>query len=333
MNEEKPDTRSKDTEKGAVLLTTILVMSLMATVAVGIMDDIRFALRRAHNVQAYAQADWYISGAQDYVQNYLGAVISNTDSTSLNTLLLQAKPTILPMQGGEITLSVKDGSDCISLGGLTGNDGQKLFRQLLDVIGLDSLGAANLTSIAADWVDSDSRPLPGGAEDYTYLGLSPAYRAANRPMSSVSELRALSSMNEKTFNALRGFVCARKNPLTTLNIDTLTLDQAPALAAVLGGVGQSATAQQLILSRPNEGYQTLEKLLAAPALSGATLDAKTVKNLVFSPQYLWVEAEVNTGQITRHIVMEFQIKDGELTQIFKRLGPDARRKAVLKDGS
>ncbi len=324
---------AEESEKGAVLLTTILVMSLMATVAVGIMDDIRFALRRTHNVQAYAQADWYINGAQDYVQSHLGALINNTDSTKLNTLLFRAEPTILPMEGGEITLSVKDGSDCISLGGLVDNDGSKLFRQLLDVIGWESLDAANFTSIASDWVDSDSKPLPGGAEDYAYLGLSPAYRAANRAMSSVSELRALSGMNEKKYSTMRNFVCARKNPLTTLNIDTLSLDQAPVLAAVLGGSGQGEIAQQLILNRPSEGYQSLERLLAAPALSGKKLDGKTVKALIFTPQYLWVEAEVRTGQITRHIVMEFEIKDGGLTRTFKRLGPDARRKTVLKDGS
>ncbi len=320
-----------DTEKGAVLLTTILVMSLMATVAVGIMDDIRFALRRTHNVQAYAQADWYISGTQDYVQSHLGALIKTTDETKLNMVLRQAKPIILPMEGGEITLLVKDGSDCISLGGLVDTDGRKLFRQLLDTVGWESLDAANLTSIAADWVDSDSKPLPGGAEDYTYLGLSPAYRAANRPMSSVTELRALSGMNEKKLTALRPFVCARQSPRTVLNIDTLTLDQAPVLAAILGGHSQNDIAQQLIMTRPSTGYQTLEQLTAAPALSGAKLDKKTVKNLAFSPQHLWVEAEVRTGQITRHIVMEFEIKEGELTRTFKRLDPDARRKVVLKD--
>jgi DNA uptake protein ComE-like DNA-binding protein len=40
-----------------------------------------------------------------------------------------------------------------------------------------------------DWRDADSEPGPGGAEDETYLRLSPAYRCKNAPFESVEELR------------------------------------------------------------------------------------------------------------------------------------------------
>ena len=323
----------RESEKGAVLLTTLLVMSVMAMVAVSIMDDVRFALKRTANVEAYAQADWYMKGAESYAQSYLQTLLQTTDSAALNAGLSQAEPTILPIEGGAITLRVQDGSTCVSLGGLSQNSGRKLFRQALETAGWDSLSAANFTSVASDWVDADTQTLPGGAEDYVYLGKSPAYRAANAAFSSVGELRALTTMSEEKFTALRPLVCARKTAETKINIDAVNMTQAPVLAAILGGADHIATAQQIIAQRPPEGYQTLARLLASPALSEAPLSAEQTAALVFAPAYLWVEASVNYRQVTRHAVIEFEIKDGQLTRIFKRLGTDERRPTMLKEKS
>ena len=52
-------------ESGTVLLTTLLIMAVMAAVAVAIIDDIRFAVKRMSNVNDYAQLDWYVKGAED----------------------------------------------------------------------------------------------------------------------------------------------------------------------------------------------------------------------------------------------------------------------------
>lgn len=320
-------------ETGAVLLTTLLVMSIMATVAVSIMDDVRFALKRTANINAYAQADWYLNGAEDYAQSYLETLLQQTDPVVLNMALMRAEPIVLPLEGGAITLSVRSGDTCVSLGGLADNSGRKLFRQLLESVGWDSLAAANFTSIAADWVDADSQTLPGGAEDFVYLGLTPAYRTPNAPFTSVGELRALSTMTEETFSALRPFVCARESLATYINIDTLDITQAPVLAAVLGGAENIATAQQLIAQRPPEGYQTLAKLSASPVLADRPLTAEESNLLIFTPTHLWIEASVGYQNIARYAVLEFEVNEGQLTPVFKRLGTDERRPTMLKKKS
>jgi len=321
---------TQQNDKGAVLLTTLLVMSIMAMVAVSIMDDVRFALKRTANIEAYAQADWYMQGAEDYAQSYLQSLLQTAQPAALNSGLMQAEPIVLPIEGGAITLRVMDGSTCISLGGLSENKGRKLFRQALETAGWDSLSAANFTSVAVDWVDADSQALPGGAEDYVYLGKSPAYRAANAPFASVQELRALSTMTQDKFNALSPFICARESAETKINVDTLDISQAPILAVIMGGLNHIPTAQQIITQRPPEGYQTIERLNVSPALSDAPLSPEQSAALVFTPAYLWVEASVTYRQITRHAVIEFELDNGQLNRIFKRLGKDARRTPMLK---
>jgi len=58
-------------EKGTVLLTTLLIMTVMAAITVALMEDIQLAVKRTINVQAYSQADWQADGAEDFVLAYL----------------------------------------------------------------------------------------------------------------------------------------------------------------------------------------------------------------------------------------------------------------------
>lgn len=312
-------------ERGAVLLMTLLVMSLMAVMAVSIMDDVRYALRRTANVHAYAQADWYLKGAEDYAQSYLETLLGENDDAAINAALLRPQPVILPLEAGNITIELRGGSQCLSLGALAENEGRRLFRQLLEVTGTPSLSAANLTSSAADWVDADSQRLPGGAEDGSYIGKTPAYRTANTAMASVSELRALRGMTETRFQSLRPFVCARENAATQLNINTLSRDQAPLLAAFMGGASFLDTARNLIEQRPPSGFSDLSALQATPAMSQEGSNNAELKHIVFAPQHIWTHIRVDFQNISRHAIIEFELGDTRLTPGFRRLGTAENR--------
>ena len=60
-----------------------------------------------------------------------------------------------------------------------------------------------------DWLD-DNQEVSGsyGAEDNQYLLLEPPYRAANRPMQDVSELRLLLELSERDYRRLLPHVSA-----------------------------------------------------------------------------------------------------------------------------
>jgi general secretion pathway protein K len=89
------------------------------------------------------------------------------------------------------------------------------FERLLRVLKLDPAIAAQ----AADWVDADSQPRSSGAEDLTLQARRPAYRAANRAMSHVSELRLLPAVTPEAYTTLRPHVCALPSP-APLNLNT-----------------------------------------------------------------------------------------------------------------
>ena len=322
--------KQKRKEDGAVLLTTILVMSLMAALAVAILDDVRFAVKRTGNVQAYAQADWYVEGAQDYAFSYLSLQVAGVSNEALNTAVLSAEPIIFPYEGGAMALTVKDGTRCFPLGALPSEPGRRVFRQLLVLLGWDQASAARLTSIAVDWQDADNQALPDGAEDYTYLGRQPAYRTPGRPFASVTELRALETMTEPQYQILRRFTCAHnlntgRETAQRINVNTLTPAYMPLLAAVLGGDDAAKVSARLITERPAGGYADEAAFLAAPALTDFSLKEAQLELLTYAPDYIWIEADVSYLQARRMAAFEFSVAEGVVERLYRGFGDEVLR--------
>lgn len=316
-------------DEGAVLLTTLLVMGVMAALAVAIIDDVRFAVKRARNVQAYAQADWYTQGAEDYAYAYLAVQVSRADNTQLNAAALSPEPIIFPYEGGAMALNVRDGSRCFSLTALSGEPGRRVFNSLLVLLGWDEASAARLTSVAVDWQDMDDQIQPSGAEDYTYLGRDPAYRTAGRSFASVTELRALETMTEEQYQILRPFMCAhiigKDDDTPRMNVNTLTPPYMPLLAAALGGNNAATAASRLIMERPASGYTDEAQFLAAPALADFPLKEAQLELLTYAPETIEIVADVAYLQARRKAAFGFVIAEGNVKRLYRRFGEEALR--------
>jgi general secretion pathway protein K len=99
-------------------------------------------------------------------------------------------------------------------GGGTDPESLQEFQRLLSSLGLETKWAG----ILADWIDNDNNPNdPDGAEDSTYLGQTPPYRAANMPITSISELLALPGFGRDRYNRLAPYISALP-PGTPINV-------------------------------------------------------------------------------------------------------------------
>lgn len=127
--------------------------------------------------------------------------------------------------GGNNAAGANNGN--IAIPGVTGatpNAGAvKAFNKLLELVGIEPKWA----DLLVDWIDSDNTPQPQGAEDSAYLGQNPPYLAANRYLTSTSELLALPGFGHDNFAKLAPYISALP-PGTTLNICTAS---APVLDA------------------------------------------------------------------------------------------------------
>lgn len=82
---------------------------------------------------------------------------------------------------------------------------QKVFIRLLqslDGVVISTQQAKEITEAVSDFLDADGDRRPLGAEDEAYRSAPMPYRAADRPIASVSELRAVSGMTSEIYRAL-----------------------------------------------------------------------------------------------------------------------------------
>ena len=262
-------------EQGAVLLTTLLLMTVMAAIAVSIMDDIRFSVKRQISVQAAEQADWYVRGGEGYARSWL---LENKalGRTQLNTALKLNDPIVFPIENdqgktvGDMRLFIQDAQNCFNVNRLARPKSQKRTRRnlirLLDYLHIEELDAERVAASIQDWVDADTLPAVGGAEDGDYSGLVPPYHPANTLMVDITELRAINGITEPIYRQISPFLCAHPDrKISQINLNTLTDAQWPLLAQVFGEDDAAARAAQAVIAlRPEAGYETTKAVWELP---------------------------------------------------------------------
>lgn len=316
-------------DRGAVLLTTLLIMSIMAVLAVVMVEDILLAVKRTAHIEGEAQASWYMQGADDYSQTYLRGVVAADNPAAANLALLSGVEAVFPLDNGSMAVSIRDGSNCLSLGLLDQEDGTELFTILFQTLGWANQDAQTYAARLTDWVDADETPRPRtGAEDFHYLGLEPAYRTANAPFSSVYEIRALGILQEAEFQFLRPFICAHKPSTlgtpTQINLNTLTPEQAPLLAVALGSSDHLQLALSLITNRPATGWQDLASFWAVPELEDFEQNDAFANLLMgVEPHHIWVDVTVLYQTVQKRAAFEYRINNEEIDKTYRYFGDEA----------
>lgn len=259
MNSPKPTN-----ERGAVLLTTLLLMTVMAAIMIAIVEDIRYSTRRTMNIQAAEQLAWLERGGEDFAQTWLQNTQSKTQ-LELAQIIRDDDAVVLPLEQGTMSLQIRDARNCFNINQLADSKTKDITRErfslFLRLLEFDTLEADILSASIQDWVDADSVPNSGGAEGPSYANLKPAYHAANTLMVDISELREVQGMEETVYRRLRPFVCAGSDMKPNrININTLSSEQAPLLALLFGGLDGYSTAQSVIIQRPLSGYESVDAL-------------------------------------------------------------------------
>jgi general secretion pathway protein K len=251
------------------LVTALLVVSLatMAAVAMATRQhvDVRRTANLLHGEQAYA----YAIAAESWAQVILRYDIEDSRIDTLEEDWATALPPI-SVEGGFVNGRITDQQGRFNINNLLGENGDpsiadlEYFRRLLAVLELDPAIAVALL----DWLDANiDASFPDGAEDGAYLLAEPPYRAANRKMVSISELRLVKGFTPEVMAALAPHVTALPER-TTINVNTATLEVLQALHAELTATGAGA----LIEGRGEEGYVDKNTFLAVDALAGLELD-------------------------------------------------------------
>lgn len=182
-----------ESQRGAALVTTLLIVALITITVTSMATRQQLSIQKASNRQVQSQLHNLASAGEQFAVAVLNrdrreADRNNSDSTE--DYWAESLPPV-PVDGATVEGCVIDLQGKFNLNNLVdieGNTDQLEFealQRLLRVLTIDSLKAESIL----DWIDPNIDATgTDGAEDDFYTGQTPAYRAANGPMVSPTEL-------------------------------------------------------------------------------------------------------------------------------------------------
>ncbi len=278
----------KHLQCGVALLTALLVVALATAAGVAIATRQHIDIRRSENLFTTDQALLYARGGEAWAMAILARDRKDNEIDHLGEDWAKKIPP-LPVDGGSVSGYIEDMQGRFNLNNLAvAGDNFMIdldrLRRILASVELEP----GLAGAIADWVDSDIEPrFPDGAEDDSYLGGDQAYRAANRPMVSISELRLVSGFTAEAVEKLAPYVCAL--PVTTaINVNT-----APdvVLQSILTDLSESEV-QQLVEAREQEAFASVDDFLRHPVFEGKSVGTQ---RLAVSSEFFTVTSEAQIG--------------------------------------
>ena len=188
-------------QQGVALVTALVIVALTATAAALLINQQQLHIRRSANLFNSEQAQQYVLGAEAWAMRTLSQDRLDNDVDSLN----EDWATVLPpidIPGGAVTGYIVDLQGALNLNGLlkSGKVDAIALERTQRLLGYAELDGGSVVQALIDWLDANIEPAgPGGAEDDFYLGLEQPYRAANRPMVSISELRLVRGVTDEAY--------------------------------------------------------------------------------------------------------------------------------------
>jgi len=189
-------------QSGVAIITALLVVALGTITIVSIVSRQQYSLAREQNEGVMQQARALAVsgerfGAAVLYRDVKQGLRDNTDS--LDDDWAQTIPPI-PVDNATLQGCVVDMQGHFNLNNVIdqeGNANQVYVDQLKRLFTELGVEVAKADAVV-DWIDKDvNATLPEGAEDDYYSGLTPAYRASNGPMTSVSELQLVKGFSSQ----------------------------------------------------------------------------------------------------------------------------------------
>jgi general secretion pathway protein K len=286
------------------LLTVLLLVAVMAVVAVAVLDDVRFSVRRTTNAETGAQAQWYADGAETLARHRISRLVALNPNRTPLTPEWNGRAVTLPIDGGSLAAEVRDGQACFNLNSVVEWTGDRWAARAAGAAQLMTLGRAvgvearqmgTITDSLIDWIDTDTVARPFGAEDSAYAGRTTPYRTGGVPLAEVSELKAVRGVDREAYARLRPHLCALPIDRSPINVNSLTEADAPLLVMLTAGALDMSGARAVIAGRPADGWADAAAFWSQAALAGLVL-APDVRELVtVRTDYFALRVEVNYG--------------------------------------
>jgi general secretion pathway protein K len=310
----------KPGERGAALLTVLLLVSVMAALAASALERLRLSTRLAANAGAIEQARLYAVAAEQIATARVNDLVEAERAPDPRW---NGRTSRLPLPAGVATARLRDGGNCFNLNSVvTGQAGLPnapltvrpaglmQFTHLMQALGVGEIEARRIATALADWVDSDTAAMLDGAEDAAYAARTPPYRTGNTFLADPSELRAVAGVTPEIFAKLKPWVCALPtSDLSPININTVAPDQAPLVAMLFPEPVPAERVRAVLAARPAGGWDSGAAFWNEASRAGLVGGGEAQQQVQLRTRWfaLDIRVELGTAQIEEQALIDARL--------------------------
>jgi len=253
------------------MLATLMAVALMTVLVMDFAYSANSGFRAAANQMNELRADYL---ARSGIQVGLGLLAQDARNDTLSKQAYDGLDEMwatpfppLPVDGGTASVTIVDDTRKLNINQVvSANNGQPnqtfiaTLSRLFEILGV----SPEIVPAIIDWIDPDSQPTQGGAENDFYLGLMPPYEPRNGPMPTIADLKMIRGVDDATFIRLAQFLTVA--PDSRVNINTAPPEILMAMIPQLAN--QTSILQEIMAQRPYHTTSDLNKALSAITKSG-----------------------------------------------------------------
>ena len=232
-------------QRGLALLMAMLIVVIATTVAVSIVHEEKFTIRKSAHIQRMDRAALYAVGLEDWARIFLKEDREDSEIDSLDENWAIGVPG-LPIEGGYLAGYMEDEQAKFNLNSIVISEiALNRFRRLCDNLEVDD----QFIPALLDWIDQDFdiRYPDGMEENYE------DYRVANREMVDVSELLLVHNVTPEIYQKLQPHITALPGT-STLNVNTLS-------EVIFLSLAPDLDVTKFIKQREEEAYESIEEFI------------------------------------------------------------------------
>lgn len=314
-------------QRGVALLVVLILLVMMSALAAKISQQFCRNLQKTHYQVSQQQLRWAMQAQEKVVKDRLQNDASG-ESKPLDPAGDWHQP--LETQGEDYTVvsQVDDAQDCFNVNNLLAVDKvaqdqnastvpekprkEKIVEQILTDGGISQTAAEEIYQQLVDYLDGDATTVKEGAEMDAWSGVVPARQPANQMMRTLAEIKLLPAFPAAAYPKVSKLLCALPDSASKVDVNTLTPEQAPLLAALFPGKLTADDAVRLIESRPETGWESMDVFSKAleQAFPQLKEELPQVAGLLsINSRYFRVNYTGNTDELTLRVVSQLQVNN------------------------
>ncbi|MDB2534456.1 type II secretion system minor pseudopilin GspK [Gammaproteobacteria bacterium] len=256
--------------KGVVLISVLLTVLLLSSIAVVIGNNYFVSFKRAQYLEFQTVSLNIFSSIESLALKKIDNELRFNSKFHAKNNALFTNDFIFETQKGLVSGKIIDSSNCFNINSLViknkntykpNKENIAIFERLLSLSEIENNLIDEAIDQIIDWIDADDNPRAFGLEDYYYSGPlnNPKEYTSARIFYSIQEIKSLPAIRDIGWQVFEKYFCALPDNDLSININTITGNKSLLLSSLFENLPYS-DAEYVIDNIPEDGIKNLNEL-------------------------------------------------------------------------